>query len=216
MKKLDIIYEDKELIAINKPSGLYTISPDNKFSKNLYSEVREYIKKQNPKNKIFIVHRLDKDTSGIIIFAKNERLKRALQNNWNSICESREYLAIVEGVPKKKKDRLVNFLAKTKTMQVYITDNKKIGKVAITNYEVINTNPKYSLLKINIETGRKNQIRVQLSNLGNPIVGDKKYGAKTNPINRLGLHASKLVITNPINHKEMEFVAKTPKAFDFK
>lgn len=139
-----------------------------------------------------------------------------MQNNWNSICESREYLAIVEGIPKKKKDRLQNLLAETKTLQVYITDNKKIGKIAITNYEVINTNPKYSLLKINIETGRKNQIRIQLSNIGHPIVGDKKYGAKTNPINRLGLHASKLVIINPINNKEMEFVAKTPKVFDFK
>lgn len=203
MKKLDIIYEDKNIIAINKPSGMLTIA-DNKNHKNLYHEVRGYIKKQNPHNKIFIVHRLDKDTSGIVLFAKSEKVKNELQSNWNNT--KREYYAIVEGVPKDKKDKLINYLAETKDLFVYVTDDPKKGKKAITNYEIIKSKGKYSLLKINIETGRKNQIRVQLSNINHPIIGDKKYKAKTNPINRLGLHASKLIINNKGKNLELESV----------
>lgn len=209
MKKLDIIYEDKEIIVANKPSGLLTIS-DNKSNNSLYSEVRSYLNKKN--EKVFIVHRLDKDTSGIILFAKSEQLKKHLQDNWNDICILREYIAIVEGVPKSKKDRLVNYLKESKTMQVYITNDKIKGKVAITNYEVIKENNKYSVLRVWIETGRKNQIRAQLANIYHPIVGDKKYKASSNPINRLGLHATKLIIN--IKGKEMEFIAKMPKCFE--
>lgn len=208
MKKLDIVYEDKEIIVINKPTGILTIA-DNKNSINLYHEVREYVKKQNPKNKIFIVHRLDKDTSGLIVFAKNEKSKMFLQNNWNNF--TREYVAIVEGTPKVKKDRLVNYLEESKTFMVHVTNNKK-GVIAITNYEVIKSNSRYSLLKINIETGRKNQIRVQLNHIGNPIVGDKKYGSSIS--NRLMLHAIKLVIIHPITKKEMIYKTDYPKEFD--
>ena len=209
MKKLDIIYEDKNMIAINKEAGMLTIA-DNKNHKNIYHEEREYIKKQNTHNKIFIVHRLDKDTSGIVLFAKTEKIKTELQSNWNKVI--REYYAIVEGVPKKKKDKLINYLAETKDLFVYVTNDSKKGKKAITDYKVIKSKGKYSLLKINIETGRKNQIRVQLSNMGHPIVGDKKYNSKTNPINRIGLHASKIVIE--YNGKTLELNSKLPSKFD--
>lgn len=212
MKKLDIIYEDREIIVINKPCDILTIS-DGKTNNTLYHEVREYEKKKNPKNKIFIVHRLDKDTSGVIVFAKNEKTKRYLQDNWNDLCLTREYVAIVEGVPKNKKGKLVNYLKENKSLQVYVTDDEKKGKLAITNYEIIKTNKKYSMLKIIIETGRKNQIRAQLSFIGHPIVGDKKYNAKENPINRLGLHATKVELK--FDNKEMKFESSIPNSFKF-
>ncbi len=211
MKKLDIIYEDKEILVINKPTKKLTIATSKEQNRTLYHEVREYIKKQNPRNKIFIVHRLDKDTSGVILFAKSERLKKLFQDNWDFLCQKREYLAIVEGKPKCKKDTIKSYLLETKTLQVYSTTDSKKGRLAITEYEVLESNKSYSLVKINIKTGRKNQIRVHMSDIGCPIVGDKKYNSKTNPINRLGLHAKVLEIKHPITKKVMKFEAKEPK-----
>ncbi len=208
MKKLDIIYEDKEIIVINKPSGILSVS-DGKTNNTLYHEVREYLNKKN--QKLFIVHRLDKDTSGILLFAKNESLKKHLQDNWNEICVLREYVGIVEGTPLKEKDTLKDYLKESNSLQVYVTKDIKKGKLAITNYEVVKSNNKYSMLRITIETGRKNQIRAQLSNIGNPLIGDKKYNALSNPINRLGLHAKKLVIK--IKEKEINFEANEPDSF---
>ncbi|MBE6158285.1 MAG: RNA pseudouridine synthase [Firmicutes bacterium] len=210
MKKLNIIYEDKELLVIDKPSGQLTIGTDKDKFNSLYHEVREYIRKKN--QKVFIVNRLDKDTSGIVVFAKNESLKSVLQNNWNNIAK-RYYYAIVEGKTPKKSDTLKNYLDESKTLQVYVTNQTKTSKLAILDYKVINELSKYTLLDINIKTGRKNQIRCQLDYIGNPIIGDKKYSSKVNPINRLGLHTYKVILTNPINHKTYEFIAKTPKLF---
>lgn len=212
-KKMDILYEDKELLVINKPSGLLTVATDKESFNTLYHQAREYIKKQNPKNKIFIVHRLDKDTSGIVVFAKNEKIKLALQNNWEKVAKVREYIALVCGKPKKIKGEIKNYLKETKTLQVYSTNDKN-GKLAITKYEVLQYNKEYSLMKINILTGRKNQIRVHMKDLGCPIVGDKKYEAKKNPFRRLCLHASKLVLVYPFTNKEMEFVTKSPVVFE--
>ena len=205
-KKLDIIYEDKYLIIINKPSGILTISRDNRNDKNLYDEVKEYVKKQNPKNKIFIVHRLDKDTSGLIIFAKNEKVKRILQTNWTKV--KRYYYAVVNGIVKEN-NHLENYLLETKTHDVIITKDKEKGILAITNFEVMEYNKKYTLLNIEIKTGRKNQIRVQLANIKHPIVGDKKYGNKERM--PLCLQAYRLEFLHPITNKNIEIEIKLPK-----
>lgn len=207
MKKLDIIYEDKELLVVNKENNLLTIGTNSNKINTLYHQVRKYIKKKN--QKVFIVNRLDKDTSGIVLFAKSEKLKKILQENWNVIAK-RYYYAVVEGVPKKKKDVLTNYLNESSTLQVYVSNNKK-DKLAILHYEVIDNTNKYSLLNIEIKTGRKNQIRCQLDNIGNPIIGDKKYNSKKNPIGRLGLHAYKLILENPVNKKTYIFESKIPK-----
>ena len=209
MKKLDIIYEDKELLVVNKECNLLTIGTDKNKINTLYHEVREYIRKKN--QKVFIINRLDKDTSGIVLFAKNEKLKIELQDKWNDIT-SRYYYAVVEGTPKNKKDTLTNYLKETSTLQVYVSNNKD-GKLAMLDYEIINKTNKYALLNIKIKTGRRNQIRCQLDNIGNPIIGDKKYGSKKNPIGRLGLHAYKLILKNPLNKKEYIFESKVPKEF---
>ena len=213
-KKLDIIYEDKEIIVINKPTKQLCISTNKEHIHTLYSEVIAYVKKQNPKNKIFIVHRLDKDTSGLILFAKNEKIKRMLQDNWDKLAINREYIAVVDGVMSKNKETLKDYLKESKTLQVYVTDDTKNGKLAITNYEVLKHNKVYSMLKVNISTGRKNQIRVQLANINHPIVGDKKYKARNNPLGRLALHANKLEIINPITKKNMVFTCNAPGSFD--
>lgn len=194
MKKLKIIYEDKFLIVVYKKAGLLTISRDNKRDLNLYDEVKSYLKKQNPKNKVFIVHRLDKDTSGLVLFAKSESVKLSLQSNWDKVV--RKYYALVEGIPLKKEDTLVNYLYEKKNYEVVVSNK---GKKAITEYKVLSSK-KNSLLDILIRTGRKNQIRVQLAYIGNPIVGDKTYGHKNK---RMYLEAYYLEFRHPVTKKEL-------------
>ncbi len=207
-EKLKIIYEDKDIIVIDKLPGLLTISTDNFNEHNLYYQVSEYLKKQNKNNKVFIVHRLDKDTSGLIMFAKNMHVKKLLQDNWHDV--KREYLAIVSGIVKKDRSTIKSYLKETKTNLVYST-NSSNGKLAITKYEKLKSNNKYTLLKINILTGRKNQIRVHLSELGYPIVGDKKYhGIKAD---RLYLMAYKLTFSHPITKKLIELELPYPSYF---
>ena len=197
MKKLRIIYEDKYLIIVNKLTGEFTISRDNHYDNNLYDEVKTYVKKQNPKNKIFIVHRLDKDTSGLVLFAKNEKVKYDLQRTWQNV--ERKYYAVVSGKLNEKNGTLKDFLYETKGLDVVVTNIKKIGKLAITNFNFIENNNKYSLLDINIETGRRNQIRVQLANIGHPIIGDKKYGKVK--YKRMMLEAYYLKFVHPVTKK---------------
>lgn len=213
-KKLDIIYEDKEILVINKPSGLLTVSTPKEKERTLFHEVSEYIKKSNPKAKIFIINRLDKDTSGIVLFAKNQNIKYMYQNNWDKLAVKRCYVAVVKGILKQKIGTIKSYLKETKTLLVYSTKDKKDGKLAITNYKVLKENNKYSMLDIEIKTGRKNQIRVHLNDIGNPILGDKKYGNIKSPLNRLTLHASCMVLINPKTKKQMEFICDIPKSFN--
>ena len=209
-KEIKIIYEDKSIIVIDKPSGILTIATEeNKYDNfNLYSILSKYVKKENANNKIFIVHRLDKDTSGVIIFAKSENIKEKLQKNWNETT-NRIYYAVVVGNTKEK-DTLMNYLQEDKRLRTYVSDS---GKLAITNYEKIKSNSKYSLLKIKINSGRRNQIRVQLSNINHPVLGDNKYGIKDKSAKRMMLHASILEIVNPISNKKMKFESKVPSLF---
>ena len=207
----DILYEDNHIIVVNKPSNLLTISTENEKFNTLYHMVREYIKSINKNNRIFIVHRLDKDTSGIVLFAKDEKTKNMLQENWNEYVKERCYTAIVHGHLPKEEDTIINYLNETKTNLVYTTTKDK-GKEAITHYKVINKNNLYSELTINIDTGRKNQIRVTLKELNNPILGDRIYGIK-DEFKRLFLHANKLRIYYPYIKKELLFETKIPIEF---
>ena len=209
--KLNILYEDKYLIAISKPHNLLTIGTAKEKDNTLYRKVSDYVKKQHKSNKIFIVHRLDKDTSGIIVFAKTEQVKRILQRNWDE--SKRKYIALVEGKVTKS-DTIKNYLAETKTLKTYITNDKKIGKLAITKYNPIKTIKEYSLFQIEIFTGRKNQIRVHMESINHPIVGDKKYGSKKNPIRRMCLHATYLEFYHPITNKKIIIEDKYPNIFD--
>lgn len=208
----DILYEDDFILVVDKPSGLLTVATKSEKTNTLYHYVLEYLQKKRKSNRVFIVHRLDKDTSGLIVFAKNQKAKDLLQKNWNQYVKLRQYHAVVEGKLKKKQDRLVHSLLETKTNLVYISKGK-MGKEAITNYQVEKENSSYSFLNIQIETGRKNQIRVQLAHIGHPIVGDLKYGKKDKKFSRLYLHADKLILFHPILKKQMTFESPIPKEF---
>lgn len=209
-KKLEILYEDKFLIIVNKPSNLLTISTEKEKERTLYNYVYEYLKKKNKRNKVFIVHRLDKDTSGIVVFAKDENTKFYMQNNWDKI--KRNYVAVVNGKVEKKKDTLKSYLNETKTHFTYSVNDKN-GKLAITEYEKILENKKYTMLSLNLKTGRKNQIRVQLADIGNSIVGDKKYGIKKDPIRRMALHANYIKFIHPKTNEMVEIDIDIPNSF---
>ncbi len=212
-QKLDIIYQDKSIIVINKRYGLLTVASAKERYNTLFHQVLTYEKQKHKSNKVFIVHRLDRDTSGIIVFAKTEKVKKILQDNWEEYAKTREYLAIVEGTLKEKKGTIKSWLRETSTFLTYSSNRENDGKLAITNYQVINNKKNISVLKVNLLTGRKNQIRVHLNDIGHPILGDKKYGSKINPLKRLGLHAQKLELIHPITKELMIFEAKTPVEF---
>lgn len=206
---LDIIYEDDNIIVVNKPSKLLTISNKNEKENTLYRMVSDYLRKE--KKKVFVIHRLDYDTSGVIMFAKNKEVQELYQSKWNELAKIREYTAVVEGITNNK-GHIESYLKQTKTLLVYSSKNKD-GYFAATDYEKIMNNNKYSMLKIHISTGRRNQIRCHMHDINHPILGDSRYNSRYNPIDRLALHANKLVITDPISKKELTFVSKIPLEF---
>ena len=163
------------------------------------------------KKKVFVIHRLDYDTSGVIMFAKNKEVQGLYQSKWNELAKIREYTAVVEGITNNK-GHIESYLKQTKTLLVYSSKNKD-GYFAATDYEKIMNNNKYSMLKIHISTGRRNQIRCHMHDINHPILGDSRYNSRYNPIDRLALHANKLVITDPISKKELTFVSKIPLEF---
>ena len=206
---LKIIYEDENIIIIDKPTKILTISNDKEKNKTLNREVSNYLKKEN--KKVFVIHRLDYDTSGVIMFAKNKEVQELYQSKWNELAKIREYTAVVEGITDNK-GHIESYLKQTKTLLVYSSKSKD-GYFAVTDYERIMYNNKYSMLKIHISTGRRNQIRCHMHDIKHPILGDSRYDSKYNPLGRLALHANKLVITNPISKKELTFVSKIPLEF---
>lgn len=210
---LQILFEDDDLIVINKPAGLLSVAADNEKEKTAYHIMTDYIRGRNPKGRIFVVHRLDRDTSGVLLFAKNEETKLALQENWESLVSQRGYAAIVEGQLEEKSGRIHSWLKQTTTLLMYSSKKPGDGMEAITNYNVIDETTNYSLVNIQLDTGRKNQIRVHMKELGHSVVGDSKYGARTNPLKRMGLHAYVLELRHPFTDKLMHFEAEIPKSF---
>ena len=206
---LKIIYEDNDIIVVDKPTKILTISNEKEKEKTLYREVSNYLKKE--KKKVFVIHRLDFDTSGIIMFAKSQKVQQLYQDNWNNLAKVREYTAVVQGKTNNK-GHIESYLKMSKSLQVYSSKNKD-GLFSITDYERIKFNDKYSMLKILISTGRRNQIRCHMYDIGHPIVGDLRYKSKDNSLGRLALHANRLEIINPLTNKLMIFVSEVPKEF---
>lgn len=209
---LKIVYEDNYLIVINKREGLLSVSNARVKERTAYHLLSDYVKKSDPKSKIFVLHRLDRDTSGLMMFAKSMIVQKKLQSDWNNMITERCYVAVVEGRPERDVDLITSFLTENTQMRVYVTAEGE-GKEAITRYRVLESNGNYSLLELTLETGRKNQIRAQMESIGHPIAGDDKYGAETNPARRLMLHARKLCFIHPESGEELRFETRIPTVF---
>jgi tRNA pseudouridine32 synthase/23S rRNA pseudouridine746 synthase/23S rRNA pseudouridine1911/1915/1917 synthase len=207
---LTIVYEDKEIIVVDKINGLLTVSTDREKEKTAHFLLNDYVKKGNTRsrNRVYIVHRLDRETSGLLLFAKSEQSKRYLQDNWQDF--SKTYLTVVHGRPKDKVGVITTYLAENKAYRMYSVPDSTKGKLAKTGYKVLKTAKGLSLLEIELFTGRKNQIRVHLAENGHPVVGDKMYGKIGKGGMTLALHATTLTITHPITKKEMFFEAAMP------
>lgn len=212
-RRVQLVYEDDDIIVINKGYGLLSVGTDKIKEGTAYSIVREYLKHKDPRNKLFIVHRLDQHTSGLMVFAKSEEVKNAMQHNWNNVVRKRQYVCVVEGKVNPPEGTIKTYLAENSQHQVYSTDNPDEGKLAMTQYRTVKCANGYTLLEVELETGRKNQIRVHMHDLGHSIAGDRRYGAKTSPIHRLALHARTLVFIHPITRKLMEFSTPIPTTF---
>ncbi|MDD3024261.1 MAG: RluA family pseudouridine synthase [Syntrophomonadaceae bacterium] len=213
VRGLKIIYEDAQIIVIDKSAGLLSMASDQEKVNTAYHQVRDYVSHSNPDNRIFIVHRLDRDTSGVMLFAKHEEVKHLLQDNWKDIVTDRAYVAVVEGRIEEKEGTIKSWLKETKTKLMYSSSRDGDGLEAVTHFKLLQNTSKYSLLEIRLQTGRKNQIRVHMKDIGHSIIGDKKYGAATNPIGRLGLHAHILAFNHPLSGAAMRFETEVPKKF---
>lgn len=213
-RDLPIIFEDDEFIVIDKPSGLLTVPSDNEKGRTAYRMVNDYVQQKDKHNRVFVVHRLDEDTSGVLLFAKNSKIKDILQKEWDEIVLERGYYAVVEGKMDKTEDTFIDYLKENALNLMYVTHDKNNGKKCITQYKVLKTNKDYSLLDVKIDTGRKNQIRVQLGHRGHHVIGDDKYGEPANPLKRLGLHAYKLKFVHPVTKKICSFESKIPVVFE--
>ena len=211
---LPIIFENDEMIVINKPSGLLSIASDKEKGSTAYRMLMDYVQQKDKHNRIYVVHRLDEDTSGVLMVVKNQKLQEALQDKWNDLVKSRGYYAIVDGVLENKSGTIKSYLKKNAQNMMYSSKKAGDGQFSITHYKVMKENEKYSLLDVHIDSGRKNQIRVHLGDIGHNVIGDDKYGNPSNPIKRLGLHAYELVIIHPFTGKVLKFNAPVPKEFN--
>ena len=211
---LTILYEDRDILVVDKASGLLTVSTDKVKENTAYYLLTKYVRKGNQKSRhrVFIVHRLDRDTSGVLVFSKNENAKRYLQEEWPRFHKM--YYAVVHGRLPEKQGVITSYLAEHRGHRMYSVDDPARGKLSKTGYRVLRESRKYSLLEIDLLTGRKNQIRVHLSDKGCPVAGDKKYGVKKAGIKRLTLHAASIAIVHPHSKEKMTFTAKSPAYFE--
>lgn len=203
--KLQILYEDDFIIVVNKASGLHSVDTTGKGVENACGILEKYIHKKSPGKRIYVVHRLDRDTSGVMLFAKSREAQNKLVANWNDSVEERIYIAIVEGHVEPAKGTIDSYLYEDEHKVIHSTSDGSKGLRAITHYETISSNEQYTTLRVSLDTGRTNQIRVHMQSIGHPVVGDGKYGAKTDPIGRLGLHAYNIKFKHPVLNKMMGF-----------
>jgi len=213
LKGIEIIYEDRDILVIDKPPRLLTMASATEKEKTAYHILTDYVRKgcaKSPK-RIFIVHRLDRDTSGIVIFAKSEAAKNCLQDQWDKT--EKKYLAVVYGKLSEKSGIMTSYLAENSAHVVYSTKNRSIGKLSTTAYKVLKETRDFSVLEIDLVTGRKNQIRVHLADKGYPVVGDAKYGKTDDIHKRMALHARSISFLHPWNGRRMLLEAKVPAYF---
>jgi len=210
---LTIIYEDRDIIVVDKPAGMLTMATETEKTRTAYYALTDYVRKGNPKSKhrIFIVHRLDRETSGLVLFAKTEAAKHTLQDQWADTTKI--YAAVVHGLMGKASDTVSSYLVESGVYKVYATRDATEGKLAKTAWTVLKERGEYSLLDINLLTGRKHQIRVHLAEKGHPVVGDRKYGRGHDSYPNLALHACSISFTHPVSGAQLRFETQIPALF---
>lgn len=209
-----LIYEDPDLVVIEKQSGLLTVpTGPNRREKTAQKIVDEYVYAQDGRSHAYVCHRLDQYTSGVLIFAKNSQVQQMMRDSWSSYVVERRYMAICEGQPAQMEGEVRSYLVENSVMKVYSTNDPEKGKLSVTRYKVNKVVGDYSQIDIQILTGRKNQIRVHMSDLGCPVAGDKKYGAVSNPCGRLMLHNYVLQFIHPVTKENLRFELPLPKNF---
>ena len=212
--RLQLVYEDEYVVVVNKGYGLLSVSRGAaKPETTAYNIVKNYLKECDSRQKVFIVHRLDRDTSGLMMFAKTPEAKEAMQHNWNNMVLERKYVAVVEGNVDNDEGVIRSYLGETSAHEVFSTQDPQQGKLAVTRYKVLARGQGRSLVEYSLDTGRKNQIRVHSRELGHPIVGDRRYGASQSPIGRLCLHARTLRFVHPQSRNDMNFQLPVPAKF---
>lgn len=212
--KIDYLYEDRDIIVVSKPVGLAVIAPEGSRVKTLYDIVTDHMKKENPHARPAVVHRLDRDTSGVMMFAKSAKGKKVLMSRWNQLVKERIYVALAEGAFREESGIFDSWLVENRAGTVYVAKEETRGALrAITAWHVLREGKRYSLLELRLETGRKHQIRAQLSAAGHPVAGDARYGAHSNPLGRLCLHATILTIEHPFTGQIMRFESPFPEEF---
>jgi len=210
---LAILYEDRDILVVDKPPGLLTMGTDADKTRTAYFMLMNYVRKGQVKsrNRIFIVHRLDRETSGVLLFAKSEAAKFRLQEEWPDT--HKKYFAVVHGRCAKTSDTIATYLAENRAHVVYSTRNKTLGKLSQTFYRVIEQTAHFALLEVDLLTGRKHQIRVHLADIGHPVVGDKKYGREDRGQTRLALHATSISFKHPFDGQPLTIETPLPPAF---
>ena len=211
--QVKVLYEDQWMVVIEKASGLLSVANDTGREKNAYHIIRDYVRHDNPQAELYVCHRLDQFTSGILIFAKDEALQQEMRANWDFYVKERKYMCVTENIPPKPEDTIESLLTQNEHLRVHSTNDENVGRLAVTHYRVIQTRGRYALVDVEIFTGKKNQIRVHMSEMGCPIAGDIKYGAETNPLRRLMLHNYRLAFIHPVSGELMRFSLPTPTAF---
>ena len=211
---MNIVYEDAYIIVIEKKEGLLSVATERQKERTAQSILTEYVQRSGKQHRIFVVHRLDRDTSGLMMFAKDEKTQRVLRDNWHNIVTDRRYVAVATGEIEKNYDTVVSWLT-DKTIYVSNSQYDDGGSKSITHYRTIKRANGYSLIELDLETGRKNQIRVHMQSLGHPLIGDGRYGGDIapNPIGRLALHAFKLCFYHPVTNELMQFETPYPSVF---
>lgn len=213
LKRLNIIYEDQHLIVIEKEAGLLSVASLKEKNKNAIQILKEHMESIDARNRVYIVHRLEREASGILLFAKSKELQELLQNSWEDYVIERKYVAVVEGKVQESSATLKNYLKSNKNNQVFVVNHADNATEAISHFHLLKQSNAYSLLEFELKTGFKNQIRAQMAHYGHPVTGDKKYNAAKNPLSRVALHANLIEIKHPITNKHLKFELVPPPSF---
>lgn len=213
--RVKLVYEDNDIIVVDKGYGVLSTAAGKPSDDTVYNIVKKYARGFSDKASVYVVHRLDRDTSGLMILTRTKQARDKLINNWNNMVIERKYIAVVEGKVEQKEGIVKSFLAENPdTYEMFSTDDKKLGRLAVTRYRVVKQGNRFAMVELEIKTGRKNQIRVHMHDLGNPVSGDRKYGGHPSPINRIALHATTLTIVHPVTGKAVTFTSPIPDCFN--